>query len=295
MARVVVVSNRVAVPNRDGGARAGGLEVVLRSFLKRNQGVWFGWSGRTVPKGEETVRAGRAFRRHLHHHRHLARATSRNITTASPTGCCGRSCITGSISWSSPAATWPAISASTRCSPTGCRALLQARRRDLGARLSFPAARQGAARARRREQDRLLPAYSVSAAGYAHRAAQARAHHPQPLPLRSGRIPDRQRRQQFRGLPHRRMPDAEPRPPHLHRRHPHDADRRVPGRRRDGGVRAAGAARQQARSRARGGAQPCRPQHDHRRRSARLFQGHRACGCARSSSSSPTIRAGAAP
>ena len=36
--------------------RAGGLEVVLRSFLKRNQGVWFGWSGRTVPKGEEVVR-----------------------------------------------------------------------------------------------------------------------------------------------------------------------------------------------------------------------------------------------
>ena len=56
MARVVVVSNRVAVPNRDGGARAGGLEVVLRAFLKRNQGVWFGWSGRTVTKGEEAVR-----------------------------------------------------------------------------------------------------------------------------------------------------------------------------------------------------------------------------------------------
>jgi len=56
MARVVVVSNRVAVPNRDGAMRAGGLEVVLRSFLKRNQGVWFGWSGKNVPKGEEAVR-----------------------------------------------------------------------------------------------------------------------------------------------------------------------------------------------------------------------------------------------
>jgi len=56
LARVVVVSNRVAVPSSDGGARAGGLEVVLRSFLKRNQGVWFGWSGRTVAKGEEKVR-----------------------------------------------------------------------------------------------------------------------------------------------------------------------------------------------------------------------------------------------
>ena len=56
MARVVVVSNRVGIPNRDGGARAGGLEVVLRSFLKRNRGVWFGWSGKNVPKGEEVVR-----------------------------------------------------------------------------------------------------------------------------------------------------------------------------------------------------------------------------------------------
>jgi trehalose 6-phosphate synthase len=56
LARVVVVSNRVAVPSSEGGARAGGLEVVLRSFLKRNQGVWFGWSGRTVAKGEEKVR-----------------------------------------------------------------------------------------------------------------------------------------------------------------------------------------------------------------------------------------------
>jgi trehalose 6-phosphate synthase len=37
LARVIVVSNRVAVPNRDGGARAGGLEVVLRSFLKRSK------------------------------------------------------------------------------------------------------------------------------------------------------------------------------------------------------------------------------------------------------------------
>jgi trehalose 6-phosphate synthase len=57
--RIVVVSNRVAVPNRDAGVRAGGLEVVIGSFLKRNRGLWFGWSGRTVAKGEETVREAR--------------------------------------------------------------------------------------------------------------------------------------------------------------------------------------------------------------------------------------------
>src|SRR4051794_21328013 len=42
--RVIVVSNRVGLPS-DGKARAGGLEVVMRSFIKRNHGIWFGWSG----------------------------------------------------------------------------------------------------------------------------------------------------------------------------------------------------------------------------------------------------------
>jgi trehalose 6-phosphate synthase len=50
LARIVVVSNRVAVPSAEGGARAGGLEVALRSHLKRNRGLWFGWSGRVAGK-----------------------------------------------------------------------------------------------------------------------------------------------------------------------------------------------------------------------------------------------------
>ena len=44
MSRLVVVSNRVGVP--DGSARAGGLEVAIRAALKRRGGLWFGWSGR---------------------------------------------------------------------------------------------------------------------------------------------------------------------------------------------------------------------------------------------------------
>lgn len=52
MARLVVVSNRVALPK--AGMRAGGLEVALRSALKRHPGVWFGWSGRAASKGLET-------------------------------------------------------------------------------------------------------------------------------------------------------------------------------------------------------------------------------------------------
>ena len=48
MARLIVVSNRVALPTRD--AQAGGLAVAMRAVLKRHAGVWFGWSGRVAAK-----------------------------------------------------------------------------------------------------------------------------------------------------------------------------------------------------------------------------------------------------
>ena len=54
--RLVVVSNRVGVPDR--GARAGGLEVAIRPALRRHGGVWFGWSGRIAdndPQPPKTV------------------------------------------------------------------------------------------------------------------------------------------------------------------------------------------------------------------------------------------------
>ena len=43
MSRLVVVSNRVAVP---GESRAGGLAVGLLAALKERGGLWFGWSGK---------------------------------------------------------------------------------------------------------------------------------------------------------------------------------------------------------------------------------------------------------
>jgi trehalose 6-phosphate synthase len=46
VARLVVVSNRVGVP--DGTARAGGLEVAIRPALRQRGGVWFGWNGRVT-------------------------------------------------------------------------------------------------------------------------------------------------------------------------------------------------------------------------------------------------------
>src|SRR5690606_15028656 len=45
MSRLVVVSNRVALPNED---RAGGLAVALRAALADHGGLWFGWSGKRV-------------------------------------------------------------------------------------------------------------------------------------------------------------------------------------------------------------------------------------------------------
>ena len=46
MARLVVVSNRVGVPDRS--TRAGGLEVAIGPTLRRRGGLWFGWSGRVA-------------------------------------------------------------------------------------------------------------------------------------------------------------------------------------------------------------------------------------------------------
>jgi trehalose 6-phosphate synthase len=47
VSRLVVVSNRVAVPD-DQPARAGGLAVGLREALTTHGGIWFGWSGKTT-------------------------------------------------------------------------------------------------------------------------------------------------------------------------------------------------------------------------------------------------------
>lgn len=50
-----MVSNRVSTSGR-GSNRAGGLEVALREVLKKNAGIWFGWSGRIVEKGAVETR-----------------------------------------------------------------------------------------------------------------------------------------------------------------------------------------------------------------------------------------------
>lgn len=61
LARLVVVSNRVASP-RERAAKAGGLAVALREALGKRGGLWFGWSGETEinpPDAPKVFRSGR--------------------------------------------------------------------------------------------------------------------------------------------------------------------------------------------------------------------------------------------
>ncbi len=49
MARVIIISNRVALP-KPGGVHPGGLEVALRATLRHHSCVWLGWSGEVKRK-----------------------------------------------------------------------------------------------------------------------------------------------------------------------------------------------------------------------------------------------------
>jgi trehalose 6-phosphate synthase len=63
LARLILVSNRVAIPAPGAGQRAGGLEVALAPILKEVESVWFGWSGDVVPAAEVRTRAIESERR----------------------------------------------------------------------------------------------------------------------------------------------------------------------------------------------------------------------------------------
>ncbi|MGB8549772.1 MAG: hypothetical protein WCD82_16470, partial [Xanthobacteraceae bacterium] len=40
--------NRVAIPDKNAKARAGGLEVAVKAALTQKSGNWFGWSGKVA-------------------------------------------------------------------------------------------------------------------------------------------------------------------------------------------------------------------------------------------------------
>ncbi len=61
MSRLVVISNRVAVPKARGAAGAqGGLAGALNSALKQNGGIWFGWSGQEVDEFTGSINVHRS-------------------------------------------------------------------------------------------------------------------------------------------------------------------------------------------------------------------------------------------
>jgi len=49
--RLILVSNRVAVPDPEVPRQAGGLTVAVNAALKHREGVWFGWSGKVSEDG----------------------------------------------------------------------------------------------------------------------------------------------------------------------------------------------------------------------------------------------------
>jgi trehalose 6-phosphate synthase len=46
--RLILVSNRVSVPDPEGPRQAGGLAVAVNAALRHREGIWFGWSGRVT-------------------------------------------------------------------------------------------------------------------------------------------------------------------------------------------------------------------------------------------------------
>src|SRR5664279_5871144 len=47
-ARLIIVSNRVAVPDSPRTPLAGGMAVAVKAALKNRTGMWFGWSGKVT-------------------------------------------------------------------------------------------------------------------------------------------------------------------------------------------------------------------------------------------------------
>jgi trehalose 6-phosphate synthase len=68
VSRLVVVSNRVALPGEPRRRAGGG----LLAALKERGGMWFGWSGKSVREASGAARTDRG-RHRLRHHGPLAR------------------------------------------------------------------------------------------------------------------------------------------------------------------------------------------------------------------------------
>ena len=232
LARLVVVSNRVAVPDGKVGGRAGGLEVAVKAALRNRQGVWFGWSGKIARKGEPTETT-----------------TVRHDNIDYVVTSLGAEDYKEYYNGFANRVLWPVLHYRLD--------LAEFSRRDLSGYMRvnehfateldkilrpddviwvhdyhlIPLAKMLRARGHQ-QPHRLFPAHPVSAAGGADRAAEPRAADPDARRLRSGRLPDRRRRVQLLALSDARVRAAQPRLL-LRDRRPRGAGRRVSGRHRD--------------------------------------------------------------
>lgn len=48
MGKLIIISNRVPLPDKHGNAPAGGLAVALQAALEKKGGLWMGWSGKII-------------------------------------------------------------------------------------------------------------------------------------------------------------------------------------------------------------------------------------------------------
>ncbi len=274
MSRLVVVSNRVATPTETKGS-AGGLAVGVFGALKDSGGVWFGWSGdvvsESVANAGPTLVAGR--RGHLRDRRPaeeglrpvLPRLFERDALAGlplsqrprrlRPRGICGL-----------PPRQFVARAQADQAAAT--------RRRHLGPRLSPDPVRRSAALRRRDEPHGLFPAHSVSVAADPAQHSAARGTREVAVLLRRRRLPDRHgdrarvsRLHRASRARHRDAPMATCRGVRTQAQDGRLPDRRVPRRNRR-----AGETRRSASGRDGPEAEPGRPQADHERRPARLFE-----------------------
>jgi trehalose 6-phosphate synthase len=58
-ARLIVVSNRVAVPGTQRAPIAGGMAIAVKAALKNRNAVWFGWSGKVADGAKAASRTAR--------------------------------------------------------------------------------------------------------------------------------------------------------------------------------------------------------------------------------------------
>src|SRR3984893_12767613 len=197
-ARLIVVSNRVAVPSRDGGNLAGGLAVAVRSLLKRHEGLWFGWSG-TVSSDEDiatkTVQHGGMSYAVTDlveaDYQEYYNGFANRVLADSPLPPRPRGVFTPRSQ---------RLPARQRAFCESAEQISAARRRHLGARLSSHSPCKNAARAWSPQPYRILPARSVSSARHPHRLAEPRLAHSAIERLRSDRLADRERCDEFQAL-----------------------------------------------------------------------------------------------